>query len=116
MPERLRTFIYSFDRSFEMAIAATSAPLVGLLAERLGFDVRTTPPWVYAEWVYVEDMLSVEGWAPSVRQRNCLWLWFDICAGLAACERHHVAVQHSTWAGCRGFLCAKGKCQNKNQR
>lgn len=40
MPERLRTFIYSFDRSFEMAIAATSAPLVGLLAERLGFDVR----------------------------------------------------------------------------
>jgi hypothetical protein len=42
VPERLRTFIYSFDRSFEMAVAATSAPLVGLLAERLGFDVR--PP------------------------------------------------------------------------
>ncbi len=43
VPERLRTFIYSFDRSFEMAVAATSAPLVGLLAERLGFDVRPPP-------------------------------------------------------------------------
>ncbi|KAK9845923.1 hypothetical protein WJX81_006083 [Elliptochloris bilobata] len=42
VPERLRTFIYSFDRSFEMAIAATSAPLVGLLAERLGFDGTAT--------------------------------------------------------------------------
>ena len=42
VPERLRTFIYSFDRSFEMAVAATSAPLVGLLAERLGFDGTAT--------------------------------------------------------------------------
>ena len=53
MPERLRTFIYSFDRSFEMAVAATSAPLVGLLAERLGFDVRrpalhAAPLWLAA--------------------------------------------------------------------
>ena len=35
--------IYAFDRSFEGAIAACGAPLVGILAERLfGFTVRSS--------------------------------------------------------------------------
>lgn len=41
VPDRLRNIIYAFDRSFEMAIAAASNPLVGVLAEKwFGFDVR----------------------------------------------------------------------------
>jgi hypothetical protein len=56
VPERLRTFIYSFDRSFEMAVAATSAPLVGLLAERLGFDVRPA---------HGACLACIEAWARS---------------------------------------------------
>ena len=41
VPARLRTFIYAFDRSFEMAIAACAAPVVAKLAESIfGFDVR----------------------------------------------------------------------------
>jgi hypothetical protein len=35
VPERLRTQIYAFDRSFEGAVAACGAPLVGITAERL---------------------------------------------------------------------------------
>ena len=35
--------IYAFDRSFEGAIAACGAPLVGIIAEKLfGFTVRAT--------------------------------------------------------------------------
>lgn len=44
VPTRLRTFIYAFDRSFEMAVAACAAPVVGKLAESVfGFDVRLLP-------------------------------------------------------------------------
>ncbi|CAK0787030.1 hypothetical protein CVIRNUC_010246 [Coccomyxa viridis] len=35
VPPELRNMIYAFDRSFEGAIAACGAPLVGILAERL---------------------------------------------------------------------------------
>lgn len=34
VPESLRSSIYAFDRCFEGAISALSAPLVGLVAER----------------------------------------------------------------------------------
>ncbi len=34
VPENLRSSIYAFDRCFEGAISALSAPLVGLVAER----------------------------------------------------------------------------------
>lgn len=37
MPSQLRSTIYAFDRSFEGAVAACGAPLVGLIAERAGF-------------------------------------------------------------------------------
>lgn len=37
MPAHLRSTIYAFDRSFEGAVAACGAPLVGLIAERAGF-------------------------------------------------------------------------------
>ena len=41
VPPHLRTVIYAFDRSFESAVAASAAPLVGLLAERaFGWEVR----------------------------------------------------------------------------
>jgi hypothetical protein len=47
VPENLRNIIYAFDRSFEMAIAAASNPVVGILAEKLfGFDVSQTPDLV----------------------------------------------------------------------
>ena len=40
VPPEQRTLVYAFDRSFEMAIAALAAPIVGILAERLfGFKV-----------------------------------------------------------------------------
>ncbi|CAL5221386.1 g3569 [Coccomyxa viridis] len=43
VPARLRTFIYAFDRSFEMAIAACAAPVVAKLAESIfGFDGTAT--------------------------------------------------------------------------
>jgi len=35
VPEEMRTMIYAFDRSLEMALAALAAPLVGILAERV---------------------------------------------------------------------------------
>ena len=37
VPVQLRSTIYAFDRSFEGAVAACGAPLVGLIAERAGF-------------------------------------------------------------------------------
>ena len=41
MPPDLRNLVYAFDRSFEMAIAAMAAPLVGILAQHVfGFAVR----------------------------------------------------------------------------
>ncbi len=41
VPPDLRNLVYAFDRSFEMAIAALAAPLVGILAEHVfGFAVR----------------------------------------------------------------------------
>ena len=44
MPPDLRNLVYAFDRSFEMAIAALAAPLVGILAEHVfGFAVRGGP-------------------------------------------------------------------------
>ena len=40
VPPDLRNLVYAFDRSFEMAIAALAAPLVGILAEHVfGFAV-----------------------------------------------------------------------------
>jgi MFS family permease len=43
VPPGARTLIYSFDRSFEMAVAALAVPLVGVLAERwFGFDGTAT--------------------------------------------------------------------------
>lgn len=40
VPPELRNLVYAFDRSFEMAIAAMAAPIVGILAEQLfGFTV-----------------------------------------------------------------------------
>lgn len=39
VPPHLRTMIYAFDRSFETAISASAAPLVGILAEALGWQV-----------------------------------------------------------------------------
>ncbi|PSC76554.1 MFS general substrate transporter [Micractinium conductrix] len=38
VPSQLRSIVYSFDRAFEGAVAACGAPIVGWLAERLGFD------------------------------------------------------------------------------
>ncbi|KAK9838092.1 hypothetical protein WJX81_000768 [Elliptochloris bilobata] len=35
VPEQLRSAVYAFDRSFEGAVGATGAPLVGLVAERV---------------------------------------------------------------------------------
>jgi hypothetical protein len=41
VPARMRNLIYAFDRSFEMALAALAAPLVGWIAEHyFGFKVR----------------------------------------------------------------------------
>lgn len=42
VPPHMRNLIYAFDRSFEGAIAAAGAPLVGILAEKaFGFSVRS---------------------------------------------------------------------------
>ncbi|KAK9835393.1 hypothetical protein WJX81_006954 [Elliptochloris bilobata] len=35
VPEQLRSAIYAFDRSFEGAVGATAAPLVGIIADRV---------------------------------------------------------------------------------
>ena len=43
VPPHLRTMIYAFDRSFESAIAASAAPLVGILAEKV-FGWEVGPP------------------------------------------------------------------------
>lgn len=41
VPPHLRSMIYAFDRSFETAIAASAAPVVGLLAEHVfGWQVH----------------------------------------------------------------------------
>ena len=41
VPPHLRSMIYAFDRSFETAIAASAAPVVGLLAENVfGWQVQ----------------------------------------------------------------------------
>lgn len=43
VPPHLRTVIYAFDRSFESAVAASAAPLVGLLAEKaFGWQASST--------------------------------------------------------------------------
>jgi MFS family permease len=43
VPPAARTLIYSFDRSFEMAVAALAVPVVGVLAEKwFGFDGTAT--------------------------------------------------------------------------
>ena len=40
VPARMRNLIYAFDRSFEMALAALAAPIVGWIAEYyFGFQV-----------------------------------------------------------------------------
>lgn len=50
VPARLRTFIYAFDRSFEMAVAACAAPVVAKLAESyFGFDVSPASTVLPAE-------------------------------------------------------------------
>jgi len=38
VPSQLTSIVFSFDRAFEGAIAATGAPVVGWLAERMGFS------------------------------------------------------------------------------
>jgi hypothetical protein len=44
VPEKQRTLVYAFDRCFETALAACTAPLVGLVGERVfGFDGAATP-------------------------------------------------------------------------
>ena len=44
VPENQRTLVYAFDRCFETALAACTAPLVGLFAEKVfGFDGAATP-------------------------------------------------------------------------
>ena len=55
VPEQLRSAVYAFDRSFEGAVGATAAPLVGLVAERifgyqgsLGGNVAPAPALVLA--------------------------------------------------------------------
>lgn len=35
VPEKLYSKIYAFDRSFEGAVAATAAPIVGIIAENI---------------------------------------------------------------------------------
>ena len=40
VPPELRSTIYAFDRSFEGAVAACAAPLVGIIAEHAGFVQR----------------------------------------------------------------------------
>ncbi|KAL6780780.1 hypothetical protein ACKKBF_B11780 [Auxenochlorella protothecoides x Auxenochlorella symbiontica] len=44
VPSQLRAIVYSFDRAFEGAIAATGAPIVGWLAEHLGFSTDPSKP------------------------------------------------------------------------
>lgn len=44
VPPQLRAIIYSFDRAFEGAIAATGAPIVGWLAQHLGFSTDPDKP------------------------------------------------------------------------
>ncbi|KAK2075861.1 hypothetical protein QBZ16_001602 [Prototheca wickerhamii] len=44
VPPQLRAIVYSFDRAFEGAIAATGAPIVGWLAEHLGFSTDPDTP------------------------------------------------------------------------
>ena len=55
VPEQLRSAVYAFDRSFEGAVGATAAPLVGLVAEKvfgyhgsLGGSVAPAPALVLA--------------------------------------------------------------------
>lgn len=55
VPEQLRSAVYAFDRSFEGAVGATAAPLVGLVAEKvfgyagsLGGGVAQDPALVLA--------------------------------------------------------------------
>jgi MFS family permease len=44
VPENQRTLVYAFDRCFETALAACTAPLVGLVGEKVfGFDGAATP-------------------------------------------------------------------------
>jgi len=41
VPEEKRSTVYAFDRSFEGAVAACAAPVVGILAEKLfHYDVK----------------------------------------------------------------------------
>jgi hypothetical protein len=45
VPETLRSTVYAFDRSFEGAVGACAAPLVGLIAERaFGFSGAVAAP------------------------------------------------------------------------
>ncbi|KAG7670244.1 hypothetical protein NADE_006506 [Nannochloris sp. 'desiccata'] len=44
VPEKQRTLVYAFDRCFETALAACTAPLVGLVGEEVfGFNGAATP-------------------------------------------------------------------------
>lgn len=44
VPEKQRTLVYAFDRCFETALAACTAPLVGLVGEKIfGFNGAATP-------------------------------------------------------------------------
>lgn len=69
VPPHMRNLIYAFDRSFEGAIAASGAPLVGILAEKaFGFSVRAP----VAEVVFCLP----KGLAMACRE-PCLWLLFE---------------------------------------
>jgi MFS family permease len=43
VPAQQRSIIYSFDRAFEGAIASMAAPVVGWIAERMGFSTDDDP-------------------------------------------------------------------------
>ena len=77
VPSHMRNLIYAFDRSFEMAIAACGAPLVGILAERLfHFTVCACLPLCHlppktctcrllqSSWAYPLVYYAVAGGAP----------------------------------------------------
>lgn len=82
VPEHLRSMIYAFDRSFETAIAASAAPIVGILAEKLfGWQVlfffwnhsvkcKQTLPMLIRVCLHLRQM-DVAGYSSSCGLREC---------------------------------------------
>ena len=74
VPARLRTFIYAFDRSFEMAVAACAAPVVAKLAESyFGFDVSAA---IWTLTYQLDQNAIVPSFCPVTKSRDstCIWL------------------------------------------